>query len=44
VRPACLGGDRAGVDPRHLQYILKQPRQALHFGQDQLALLGLIRG
>ena len=39
MRPARLGGDRAGIDARHLEDVLEQPGQALDFGQDQVALL-----
>ena len=39
MRPSRLGGDRAGIDPRHLEDVLEQPRQPFDFGQNQVALL-----
>ena len=39
VDPAELGADRAGVDPRHFQDVLEQPRQPLDLGEHQRALI-----
>ena len=39
MRPPRFGGNPAGIDPRHFQQILEQPRQALDLGQYQIALL-----
>jgi hypothetical protein len=39
VRPSRLAGHGAGVDPRHLEDVLKQPVETFHFGLDQLALV-----
>ena len=35
---STLGRDRPGIDPRHRQDVLEQPRQPLDFGQDDISL------
>ena len=39
MRPPRFGGHGAGVDARHLEEVLEQPRQSLDFRQYQVALL-----
>ena len=42
MHPANVRRDRAGIDARHLQNVLKQTTQSLDFGEDQIALLSTI--
>lgn len=42
MRPSLFGRHSASIEPRHVQHVVEQTREALDFGKNQVALLGAI--